>query len=163
MKFRKANKVAVILTTISILIFAIFCILAKNEEELHGALIVITIAAIIFIGILVVINYMRGSKYEKLYYKFNDGKKITGYVVDTFTYWYHASRNDSGRLYGIKVLANNKIYVVRWIENNDKFWKLESKVKNFQFDNGIISMDKIPVDVYLKNDDYYVDIKSIKI
>ena len=165
MKFRKVNKAAVILTAVFTIIFAIFYAIAVSQKDknIFEACTIIIITVILPIMLIVMINYMRGNKYDKLYYKFKDGEKIKGYIVDTFSFWYHQSRNVSGKLYGIKVLANNKIYIVKWLENNESFWKIENKLKNIEFENGTISFDKIPVDVYLKDNDYYVYIKSINI
>ena len=165
MKFRKIDSIPFLITVCATLVFILFTAILTLQQEKNMSEICIIIGVLVVtpLALIVMINYSHGSKFDRLYDEFKDGKKIQGYVVDTFTYHFHKSRNNSGRLYGIKVLANNKIYIVKWLENNESFWKLESKVKNIQFDNGIISIDKIPVDVYLKNDDYYVDIKNIKL
>ena len=166
MKFR--NYKQPLLSTINIILIVIG-ILITIASLLIGDMNFTIAAVIVFCTMIFAIfifnrwNKTIQTKRTTLKEEFKDGEKIKGYVVDTFTHAYRNGRTSSGRLYGIKVLANDKIYVVRWLQNNETFKLLEKKLKDIHFDNGIISLDKIPVEVYLKDDDYYVDIESIKL
>jgi hypothetical protein len=165
MKFKKENNSAVIITILfmtGFLIIDLLLIIKTTNES--NQIINIMIPLIICPIILVIItDYIKNKKYDKLYDKFKDGNKITGYVVSTFEYKYRYGRNNYKISYGIKVLAENKIYIVDRLENNETYKKLETKLNEVQMNYDIMSFNKMPVDVFLKNDDYYVDIESIKI
>ena len=169
MKFKKNNQTfplvaSIILFILCIIFIIITCSMRLNEY--YNMIIPIIIIVFPCIIIILSLNYENKKIYEEritLKKDFMDGEKIVGYIVDTFNYHYRIGRHNSGEMYGIKVLANNKIYVVRWLENNETFKTIGNKLNDIQVNNDTISFEKIPVDVYLKNDDYYVDIESIKI
>ena len=164
MKFKRENTLAVIIAAVFMILFAIFDVLLimKKGKDTYdiGSIIALTLFCVAMTWI--VIDYISGTKYDKLYDKFKDGKKIEGYIVGTFRYRYVCGGLRK-TAHGIKVLAENELYVAAGIKNNKEFKKIEKKLENIQVDNNIISLNKIPVGVYLKNDDYYVDIKNIKL
>ncbi len=165
MKFEKNNKIKAIILIPFIIVFVIFDILFMLSETkgINEICSIITFSIICPILILVILNSFKDKKIEQLYNKFIDGEKITGFIVSTFKYKYSVRRSGTRTSYGLKVLANNKIYIVDRLENNEYYKAIENKLNNVQISNDIISYEKIPVDIYLKNDDYYVDIESIKI
>ena len=166
MKYRN-DKRTVKRTIIELLIFGSIGILlfAPKDEHLNLAAYIIAIIFVTtgFVLETFLIDSRIRNKRNKTKEKTRDGEKIQGYAVDTFNHHYRTGKHNSGRTYGIKVLANNKIYVVRWLENNELYKKIERQLNNIKIENDIISFDKIPVDIYLKGNDYYVDIESIKI
>lgn len=164
MKLKKDNTAVFVLilfmTFFLIINFISIMSMTGGIDELGIILIIMLLCPIIFVAITYT---MRNKKHDKLYDKFKDGNKITGFVVSTFKYKYSRGRYWYGISYGLKVLASNKIYIVDRIENNEFYKIIENKLNNIQINYDIISFEKIPVDVYLKNDDYFVDIESIKI
>lgn len=165
MKFKNENDTAIIILIVFMVTFLIFDTALMFSatggiDKFYAILLLIMIC----VPILVVITFIsRNKKYDKLYDKFKDGNKITGYVVSTFKYKYRYGRNYYKISYGIKVLANSQIYIVDKLENNETYKSLEKKLNEVQMNYDVMSFKKIPADIYLKNDDYYVDIESIKI
>lgn len=162
MKFEKNNKIIAIILIPFLIAFATFDILfiLSETKGINEICSIITLSIICPILVLVILNSFKDKTVKD---KFTDGEKITGFIVSTFKYKYSVRRSGTRTSYGLKVLANNKIYIVDRLENNENYKAIENKLNNVQISNDIISYEKIPVDIYLKNDDYYVDIESIKI
>lgn len=171
MKFENENKkkstfiVLIMLILFFILIFSFLYIVIHTYDKTEWTFL---IAIICFIIMLITFfketsEFIKKSNLKKnLQDKFMAGEKTSGYIVSTFKYRYSIGRAGSRTSYGLKVLANNQIYIVDRLENNEAYKEIETKLNNIQINNDITSFEKIPVDIYLKNDDYYVDIESIK-
>lgn len=162
MKFEKNNKIIAIILIPFLIAFAIFDILfiLSETKGINEICSIITLSIICPILVLVILNSFKDKTVKD---KFTDGEKITGFIVSTFKYKYKFGRNNYRTSYGLKVLANNKIYITDRLENNEYYKTIENRLNNIQVSGDIISFEKIPVDVYLKNNDYYVDIESINI
>lgn len=173
MKFKKENKFVLfyIIIGMAIMFFLtlviLLCIISCIPNlDVISAPFIISVSCLVILLTIIFRTTFRIIKKEYLKKvlrdKFMDGEKVVGYIVNTFAYEYSAGRFATGTSYGLKVLANNKIYIVDGLENNETYKVLENKINDIQINGNTISFEKIPVDVYLKNDDYYVDFENIK-
>ena len=88
------------------------------------------------------------------------GKKIKGYIIDV-EYWntYNHFVTPTG---AVKVYLNGKIQRINKIEVDDKYKKIYNKINSMYYVDENINIKGIPVDVYVDNNYYYVDLESIE-
>ena len=88
------------------------------------------------------------------------GEKIKGYIIDV-EYW-NTHNHFVTPTGAVKVYLNGKIQRINKIEIDDKYKKIYDKINSMYYVDENINIKGIPVDVYVDNNYYYVDLESIE-
>lgn len=88
-----------------------------------------------------------------------NGKQQKGYIIDV-EYW--STRDYFTQTGAVKVYINGKIQRINKIEVDDKYKKLYDRINSMYYVDENINIKGIPVDVYIDNNQVYVDLESIE-
>ena len=89
-----------------------------------------------------------------------NGEKQKGYIIDV-EYW--SIRDYFTQTGAVKVYVNGKIQRINKIEVDDKYKKLYDRINSMYYVDENINIKGIPVDVYIDNNQIYVDLESIEV
>lgn len=89
-----------------------------------------------------------------------NGKQQKGYIIDV-EYW--STRDYLTQTGAVKVYINGKIQRINKIEVDDKYKKLYDRINSMYYVDENINIKGIPVDVYINNNQVYVDLESIEV
>jgi hypothetical protein len=89
-----------------------------------------------------------------------NGEKQKGYIIDV-EYW--SIRDYFTQTGAVKVYVNGKIQRINKIEVDDKYKKLYDRINSMYYVDENINIKGIPVDVYIDNNQVYVDLESIEV
>lgn len=90
-----------------------------------------------------------------------NGEKTKGYIID-IEYWdkYTYNLNPTG---AIKVCIDGKIKRVDKIQINNIYKELYNKINSMYYIDDKINIKGIPVDIYINNEQIYVDLESVEV
>ena len=114
--------------------------------------------AYLIIPLVIIISSLTKTGASKQIIK--TGEKLKGYIIDV-EYWntYDHFITTTG---AVKVYLNGKIQRINKIEVDDKYKKIYDKINSMYYVDENINIKGIPVDVYVDNNHFYVDLESIE-